>query len=46
MLSVDGGALVTLKEGGSVGKLQLVRILRDRVHVQLHDRMWSVRAVD
>lgn len=44
-LTIDNGPLVTLHEGQTAGSISLVRILRDRIHVEHGGRTFSVRAV-
>ena len=44
-LTIDNGPLVTLHEGQKSGSVSLVRILRDRIHVEHGGRTFSVRAV-
>ena len=44
-LTIDNGPLVTLHEGQNAGSISLVRILRDRIHVEHGGRTFSVRAV-
>ena len=44
-LTIDNGPLVTLHEGQKAGSVSLVRILRDRIHVEHGGRTFSVRAV-
>ena len=44
-LTIDNGPLVTLHEGQKTGSVSLVRILRDRIHVEQGGRTFSVRAV-
>jgi hypothetical protein len=44
-LTIDNGPLLTLHEGQSAGSISLVRILRDRIHVEQGGRTFSVRAV-
>ena len=44
-LTIDNGPLVTLHEGQKSGTISLVRILRDRIHVEHGGRTYSVRAV-
>jgi len=44
-LTIDNGPLVTLHEGQKAGSVELVRILRDRIHVEHGGRTFSVRAV-
>jgi hypothetical protein len=44
-MTIDNGPLVTLHEGQKAGGIALVRILRDRIHVEHNGRTFSVRAV-
>jgi hypothetical protein len=44
-LTIDNGPLITLHEGQKSGSISLVRILRDRIHVEHGGRTYSVRAV-
>jgi hypothetical protein len=44
-MTINSGPLVTLHEGQRSGEISLVRILRDRIHVDHNGRIYSVRAV-
>ena len=44
-MTINNGPLVTLHEGQRSGDISLVRILRDRIHVDHNGRIYSVRAV-
>lgn len=44
-MTINNGPLVTLHEGQRSGDIALVRILRDRIHVDHNGRIYSVRAV-
>jgi hypothetical protein len=44
-LTIDNGPLLNLHEGQKAGGIVLVRILRDRIHVEHGGRTFSVRAV-
>jgi hypothetical protein len=44
-MTINSGPLVTLHEGQRSGDIALVRILRDRIHVDHNGRIYSVRAV-
>ena len=44
-MTINSGPLVTLHEGQRSGDIALVRILRDRIHVDHNGRIFSVRAV-
>ncbi len=44
-MTINSGPLVTLHEGQRSGDISLVRILRDRIHVDHDGRIYSVRAV-
>ena len=46
VLSIDGGSLVTLREGETAAGLTVARILPDRVHLRLGAQVFAVRPRD
>jgi hypothetical protein len=43
-LTIDGGDMVTLREGESAGSLEVARILPDRVHLRHGGQTFAVQA--
>jgi hypothetical protein len=43
-LTVDGGNMVTLREGESEGNIEVARILPERIHVRYEGRLFAVDA--
>jgi hypothetical protein len=45
-LTVDGSGMVTLREGESIGGIEVTRILPERIHVRYDGRLFAVDARD
>jgi hypothetical protein len=43
-LTVDGGDMVTLREGEKTGTIEVTRILPERIHVRWDGRLFAVDA--